>query len=34
LPPGTTLTTLANGVRVVTHRLATIALGVWVGRGA
>jgi predicted Zn-dependent peptidase len=37
LPPGTTLTTLANGVRVVTHHmphLATIALGVWVGRGA
>jgi predicted Zn-dependent peptidase len=37
LPPGTTLSTLANGVRVVTHHmphLETIALGVWVATGA
>lgn len=37
LPPGTALTTLANGIRVVTHRmphLETVALGVWVATGA
>jgi predicted Zn-dependent peptidase len=37
LPPGTNLSTLANGVRVVTHHmphLETIALGVWVATGA
>ena len=37
LPTGTSLTTLANGIRVVTHHmphLETIALGVWVATGA
>jgi predicted Zn-dependent peptidase len=37
LPPGTNLTTLANGLRVVTHHmphLETIALGVWIATGA
>ena len=37
LPPGTELTTLPNGVRVVTHvmpHLETIALGVWIATGA
>jgi predicted Zn-dependent peptidase len=37
LPLGTRLTTLANGVRVVSHHmphLETIALGVWIATGA
>lgn len=37
LPPGTNLSTLGNGVRVVTHHmphLETVALGVWVATGA
>ena len=37
LPPGTELTTLPNGVRVVSHvmpHLETIALGVWIATGA
>ena len=37
LPPGTELTTLPNGVRVVSHvmpQLETIALGVWIATGA
>ncbi len=37
LPAGTMLSTLANGIRVVTHHmphLETIALGVWVATGA
>ena len=37
LPAGTNLSSLANGVRVVTHHmphLETIALGVWVATGA
>lgn len=37
LPPGTELTTLANGMRIVTHHmphLETISLGIWVATGA
>lgn len=37
LPAGTQITTLANGVRVVSHvmpHLETIALGVWIATGA
>ncbi len=37
LSPGTALTTLANGLRIVTHRmphLETISLGIWVATGA